>query len=171
MLAVSNFSRGRRLLCVTGRRSACHPRRPRSRSTLPRRRRTYWYRPTGSFHNAVNRSAVRWPGPAPYERGHLATTSQKASVSQLPEHMWSGFPRPDLGPVAELVAKRLRDEDVELQHRRLRALEHRASCHQRIASRQGERWALEGLAGASWGRPATASPALASPWTRDAKGA
>ncbi|KAJ1622424.1 hypothetical protein T492DRAFT_1062459 [Pavlovales sp. CCMP2436] len=119
----------------------------------------YWYRPTGDFHNCVNISYARWPGPAPYERAHLASISQKAKVSQLPEHVWSGFPRPDPGPVAELVAKRLRDDENQLQHRRMWALEHRAQCQQRMANRQGERRAIEGLAGgaAAWGRSATAS--------------
>lgn len=100
----------------------------------------YWHQPpTARLTNSVNRSIRRWLEPPPYDRAHLVTLSHSSAVAQLPEQVWSGFPQPEAGPGAVMIARRLRHEDAALELRRLRLLEHRASCHERLAKRQLDR--------------------------------
>jgi hypothetical protein len=131
----------------------------------------YWYRPAGSVHSSVNRLAQRWPGQLPYERAHLAS-SHSSAVSQLPEHLWSGYPKPDSGPGAELIAKRLLDEDAQQEQQRIRMLQHRALCHERTASREAQRRTIELLSGMSTANrrsPAPPAPPPQRPQTTDGR--
>lgn len=111
----------------------------------------YWYRPQGSFSSVVNRSYSRWPGPMPYERAHLTSPSASARVSHLPAQWW-GYPLPEDGPGASLIARRLREEEVLHEVRRMRLTEHRTLCRERLLHRKQQRAMVEDLSGLSGSR-------------------